>query len=269
MKECSNCGITKKLLEFSKNTCKCKECKKIWRQQWRQQNKDKIKIKQKSWREQNPDYQKEWKKQNPDYQKEWKKQNPNPNLDYQKSWREQNSDYQKEWQKNSKDKLTIYRNNYYQQNKDKAKIYYQQNKDKVKIHYQQNKEQINDRANTRHKERYHTDSVYRLKSIIRASIGGSIKNAGYIKISKTQEILGCTFDEFKDYIQSKFEDWMTWENQGLFNGTEHYGWDLDHIIPISSAVTEDDVLRLNHYTNFQPLCSLNNRYIKRNIFIDK
>jgi hypothetical protein len=32
-------------------------------------------------------------------------------------------------------------------------------------------------------------------------------------------------------------------------------WDIDHIIPISSAKTKEDIIRLNHYTNLQPLCS--------------
>ena len=40
-------------------------------------------------------------------------------------------------------------------------------------------------------------------------------------------------------------------------------WDIDHITPISSAETEDDVIKLNHFTNFQPLCSYTNRVIKR------
>jgi hypothetical protein len=40
-------------------------------------------------------------------------------------------------------------------------------------------------------------------------------------------------------------------------------WDLDHIIPISSAKTKEDLIKLNHYTNLQPLCSCYNRYIKR------
>ena len=43
---------------------------------------------------------------------------------------------------------------------------------------------------------------------------------------------------------------MSWENQGK--------WHLDHIIPISSAKTEEDVIRLNHYTNFQPLWAEDN-----------
>ena len=38
--------------------------------------------------------------------------------------------------------------------------------------------------------------------------------------------------------------------------------DLDHIIPVSSATTAEEVIRLNHYTNFQLLPSIYNRNIK-------
>ena len=44
---------------------------------------------------------------------------------------------------------------------------------------------------------------------------------------------------------------MTWNNYGE--------WELDHIIPISSATTEEEVYKLNHYTNFQPLWMSENR----------
>ena len=57
---------------------------------------------------------------------------------------------------------------------------------------------------------------------------------------------------------------MSWDNHGLYNGQQCYGWDIDHIIPVSSANTEEDVIRLNHYTNLQPLCSHINRDIKKN-----
>ena len=56
---------------------------------------------------------------------------------------------------------------------------------------------------------------------------------------------------------------MTWDNKGMYNGELNYGWDIDHIIPISSAKTEDDLYILNHYTNLQPLCSKVNRDIKK------
>ena len=57
---------------------------------------------------------------------------------------------------------------------------------------------------------------------------------------------------------------MTWENRGKYNGELNFGWDIDHIIPISSATTEEEILKLNHYTNLQPLCSRINRDIKKN-----
>jgi hypothetical protein len=53
---------------------------------------------------------------------------------------------------------------------------------------------------------------------------------------------------------------------GKYNGELNYGWDIDHIIPLAPAETEEDVIRLNHYTNLQPLCSYTNRYIKKDQF---
>jgi hypothetical protein len=57
---------------------------------------------------------------------------------------------------------------------------------------------------------------------------------------------------------------MTWDNKGLYNGELNYGWDIDHIIPTSIANTEEELIKLCHYTNLQPLCSKINRDIKKN-----
>ena len=56
---------------------------------------------------------------------------------------------------------------------------------------------------------------------------------------------------------------MNWENYGKYNGEISYGWDIDHIIPISQAKTEGEIVKLNHYTNLQPLCGYTNRHIKK------
>jgi hypothetical protein len=68
--------------------------------------------------------------------------------------------------------------------------------------------------------------------------------------------LGCDIQFFKNYIEEMFIDDMSWENYGKV-------WDIDHKIPLASATTEEEVLRLNHYTNLQPLDSYINRNVKR------
>jgi hypothetical protein len=89
-----------------------------------------------------------------------------------------------------------------------------------------------------------------LKDSIIGLIYHSIKRQGYKKNSKTQSILGCSYEEFKLFIESKFQEGMSWVNKGM--------WHLDHIIPISSAKDEEEVYKLNHYKNFQPLWEIDN-----------
>ena len=111
-----------------------------------------------------------------------------------------------------------------------------------------------------------TDELFRLKQNIRNLVKYSLKNKGVKKESKTINILGCSFEEFKNYLESKFENWMTWENYGKYNGKPKFGWDIDHIIPMSSGKDEKTILALNQYTNLQPLCSYINRVTKKDKF---
>jgi hypothetical protein len=83
------------------------------------------------------------------------------------------------------------------------------------------------------------------------------------KSKSTLEIIGCSYEDLKTHIESQFESWMSWDNKGLYNGTFNYGWDIDHIRPLCSAKSQEEVLSLNHYTNLRPLCSFVNRNIKR------
>ena len=63
------------------------------------------------------------------------------------------------------------------------------------------------------KKRKEKDNLYKLTCNIRTLIGMSIKGKGYTKKSKTSEYLGCTFNEFKIYIEKKFIENMTWLKQ--------------------------------------------------------
>ena len=143
---------------------------------------------------------------------------------------------------------------------EKSKRYYEMNKEKVKLRNELNKEkskkyQKEYTSSGRRKEvqriRKENDLVYKMIVSIRSRIGNSIRSRGYLKNSHTYEILGCSYEEFKVWIENKFVEGMCWENYGM--------WQYDHIIPISSATSEEDVIRLNHYTNFQPLWEPDNR----------
>lgn len=155
--------------------------------------------------------------------------------------------------------------NYYNDNKEKISNYYYNNLDEMKekskksYYKNKNKESNIKRKREYYRNRYNNDYNFKLKKIIRRIINSSLNKKG----NKTINIIGCSFEDFKQYIESKFEPWMNWDNHGLYNGELNYGWDLDHIIPISSAKTEEELYKLNHYTNFQPLDSLVNRYIKK------
>jgi len=108
------------------------------------------------------------------------------------------------------------------------------------------------------------DPLFRFKLNIKDSVRKALKKNGYKKNSKTFDIIGCTFEEFKTHIESLWESWMTWENYGLYKkGEYNVGWDIDHIEPLSSAINEEGVIALNHYTNLQPLCSKVNRDEKK------
>lgn len=117
------------------------------------------------------------------------------------------------------------------------------------------KNQLNKSYRLRNKE----NNLFRLTSNIRSLISHYIKDRGFRKSSKTTQILGCSFEEFKTHIESQFEPWMNWSNHGLYSQTENR-WQLDHIIPASSAKDEAELIQLNHYTNFQPLCAKENLY---------
>lgn len=167
-----------------------------------------------------------------------------------------------------KEKKKEYNANYY--NSEKRKEYYERNKQKVKEQYQQNKEKIKQQQNERkdeinkvRRERKKNNPIVKLKSNLSSNISHAMKRSKWQKTSKTELIIGCSYETLKQYIESKFEDWMTWDNYGLYNGTENYGWDIDHIIPQSSAITIDELIKLNNYTNLRPLCSYINRDVKK------
>jgi hypothetical protein len=141
---------------------------------------------------------------------------------------------------------------YYEEKKDKIllrkKINY--NKDAKKNYYLKNKYKINKLASKRISIKRHTDSVFKLKHNISCLIRNSIKKKGYTKSKKTEDIIGCSVNELLIHLSSMFLEGMSFDNHG--------DWHIDHIIPLVTAKTEDEVIKLNHYTNLQPLWAKDN-----------
>jgi hypothetical protein len=152
--------------------------------------------------------------------------------------------------------------------KESKKLYYEKNKEEIntknKIYCKENRERRNELAKNNYhqnnyknkkneyvKEKLDTDPFFKLKFNIRTLVRNALKRGFTEKSKRTIEILGCSFEDFKLHLESQFDENMNWENQGSY-------WHMDHIIPISSAETKEEVYRLNHYTNFQPLYWLDN-----------
>ena len=62
--------------------------------------------------------------------------------------------------------------------------------------------------------------------------------------------MGCSPLQLKEHLEKQFTNGMCWENRSK--------WHIDHIIPLSSAKTEDELYNLCHYTNLQPLWAVDN-----------
>ena len=151
----------------------------------------------------------------------------------------------KDYQEDNKDKIKAYQKAYHQDNKYKLKIqmkaYYKVNKDKIKV---QRKAYTNNR--------FKTDIQYKLSHNLRVRLYRALKDNQ--KIGSAVKDLGCTIQQLKQHLESKFQPGMSWDNHTLD------GWHIDHIKPLSSFDLSDrkQLLEACHYTNLQPLWAKDN-----------
>lgn len=73
------------------------------------------------------------------------------------------------------------------------------------------------------KDRYDTNPVIRLNSVMRSSIYRSLN--GNKDNMSWKKLVGYTLQELKIHLELKFKDDMTWENAGSY-------WHIDHIVPV-------------------------------------
>ena len=93
---------------------------------------------------------------------------------------------------------------------------------------------------------------FKMMENIRRAMNLALKNN--TKVGHTTELLGCSIEELRDYLERLFLPGMTWGNYGKD------GWHIDHIIPLSyfDMSNPEQQKRAWHYTNLQPLWAKDN-----------
>jgi hypothetical protein len=215
-KKCSKCGIIKDVSFFSKNN----------------KTKDKLHCSCK-------ECDKEKYHKNREYNilrmREYKKNNPEKMKDYFL----RKKDSYKEYRDSKKEEIKSYMKDYYSSNLEKRKKYLEKNKEILSL-----------KRNNSEKKRRESDSLYKLKIYMRNRIWFYLKKSDIRKKNTTFEVVGCSPQQLKIFLEQKFTEGMSWENQGK--------WHIDHIIPLSSAKTEEELYKLCHFTNLQPMWASEN-----------
>jgi len=99
---------------------------------------------------------------------------------------------------------------------------------------------------------YKTNPNYKLAKNLRSRLTTALKHGRGAKSASTLQLLGCTVDELKVKLESRFHPGMTWDNYGE--------WHVDHIKPCASFDLSDPAQQqlCFHWTNLQPLWALEN-----------
>jgi hypothetical protein len=142
---------------------------------------------------------------------------------------------------------------YYSGNKEehnaRTSKWHKENRDRhnklMKSHYHSNK----DYYRQWNQNKMDTDPLFRLRHAINALINHHLKEG---KSQSSIDYLGCTIQEYKEYLEPMFTSEMNWDNYGTY-------WEIDHIHPLAKGGSF-------HYTNTQPLTITDNRVKSDNIY---
>ena len=169
----------------------------------------------------------------------------------------ESSEYQKRNPEKRKETIKKYYENNKEKIKEKDKIRLLENPEKIRTiklksyHKNKTKDEQIDRRRKYRKYKRKTDVKYRLADVVRQRIKDYIRINNITKKNKTFDIVGCSPEFLKEYLEKQFTEGMSWELMG-----QHIH--IDHIIPLSTATTEEEVYKLCHYTNLQPLWAKDN-----------
>ncbi len=189
-------------------------------------------------------------------------------IKYNKKFSKENG---KRFYNKNRDKLKISKKQWRKNNPEKTKEIQKKSdlkrKDLKKEYRQNNKEHFRNYKREYEKNRLNNDIIYKLHSNIARSIRQNLKNNNLIKNKSINELLPYTSNELKQYLESQFEPWMTWNNYGKYNSKtwndndqSTWTWQIDHIIPKSTFEinNDDEFLKCWDLSNLRPYSAKQN-----------
>lgn len=238
-KVCSKCNEEKEFTCFSKSKggkyghhSQCKACVKVYHRLHYQKNSETIRKHTAAYYENNTE----------------------KAAAAQKRYAERNKEVIKEWRSEN------YKRNF-EQIQVKHKEYYQNNKAAVSERNKEwrtaNKDKMREWHTNWQRERRKNDITFRIRGTLHSRVVMAIKKNSK-KAALTMDLVGCTVDELRTFLEAEFEEGMSWENYG--RPKEGPGWEMDHIIPCASFNLEDpeEQKKCFHWTNLQPLWAADN-----------
>lgn len=153
-----------------------------------------------------------------------------------------------------------YDKKYYQENEEYYQNYRLQNKDKQqkydKEYYKINKNDKMKKVIKYEIKRKKEDQVFRILKNTRSRIRACIN----VKKDKTNKIIQCSPEFYRQWLEYQFDAWMSWDNYGKY-------WEIDHVKPCSvfDLSNKDQFKKCFIWKNTRPLeksknSSKNNKY---------
>lgn len=127
----------------------------------------------------------------------------------------------------------------------------QKRKDSLKIWNR--RRDVMDKRNAHHRAYFKKNPNAKIAMRLRNRLFIALR--GIRKSKSAINLLGCSLDDFKIYLESRFEVGMSWENWSKT------GWHIDHIIPcaIFDLSKPEHQKRCFHFSNMQPMWASENQ----------
>jgi hypothetical protein len=104
--------------------------------------------------------------------------------------------------------------------------------------------------NARRRNKTLSDPLYAMKCRMRSRMHKLLKSKNMSKTTKTIKAIGCDWSELVNHIERQFRKGMSWSNRDK--------WHIDHIVPLSSAKTEYELIERCNYMNLRPAWAYEN-----------